>query len=212
MIRFSSRGRIDQRAKYDPARFYRFVTICEAAVDAVAEALPFADASFDASMATFTVHQWADLAAGLAEMRRVTRGPALVLTCDPDQLRRLTWLVSYLPEVIAVEAGRYPPIDTIARALGERSEIISVPIPFDCTDGFTEAYYGRPECLLDAGARQACSAWSFLDPRVLDRFTNALSRDLASGAWDATYGYLRSQSFFEGSLKLIVGRSAEAPV
>jgi hypothetical protein len=120
--------------------------------------------------------------------------------------------VSYLPEVIAVEAGRYPPIDTIARALGERSEIISVPIPFDCTDGFTEAYYGRPECLLDAGARQACSAWSFLDPRVLDRFTNALSRDLASGAWDATYGYLRSQSFFEGSLKLIVGRSAEAPV
>src|ERR1700760_1203888 len=40
------------------------------ALDATAEALPFADKSFDASMATFTVHQWQNLAAGLGEMRR----------------------------------------------------------------------------------------------------------------------------------------------
>src|SRR5579885_2988343 len=31
-----------------------------AAIDAVAEALPFADGCFDAAMATFTVHQWRD--------------------------------------------------------------------------------------------------------------------------------------------------------
>src|SRR4051812_37304889 len=31
------------------------------AIDAVAEDLPFADREFDASMATFTVHQWTDL-------------------------------------------------------------------------------------------------------------------------------------------------------
>jgi hypothetical protein len=35
-------------------------------------------------MATFTVHQWPDLQAGLAEMRRVTRNTILILTCDPD--------------------------------------------------------------------------------------------------------------------------------
>src|SRR6185369_11403445 len=48
------------------------------AIDARAEALPFPDKSFDASMATFTVHQWLDLEAGLSEMRRVTNGPVVI--------------------------------------------------------------------------------------------------------------------------------------
>ena len=61
------------------------------AVDATAENLPFADGSFDAAMTTFSVHQWSDLRAGLCEMRRVTRGPIVILTCDPDLLRRF-WL------------------------------------------------------------------------------------------------------------------------
>lgn len=48
------------------------------AIDATAEALPFEDDSFDASMTTFSVHQWGDLEGGLAEMRRVTRGPVVI--------------------------------------------------------------------------------------------------------------------------------------
>ncbi len=75
------------------------------AVDAVAERLPFESGSFDASMATFTVHQWRDLRAGLEEMRRVTRDAVVILTCDPDELDRF-WLNSYAPEAIAVEARR----------------------------------------------------------------------------------------------------------
>ncbi|WP_245973879.1 class I SAM-dependent methyltransferase [Bosea caraganae] len=150
------------------------------ALDAVAERLPFADGSFDASMATFTVHQWSDLNVGLAEMRRVTRGPVLILSCDPLALDRF-WLHAYAPEAIAVEAGRYPPIAAIAAALGGRTETLQVPIPLDCTDGFGEAYYGRPERLLDPGARQANSAWSFVDPAVGERFVAELTRDLDSG-------------------------------
>jgi SAM-dependent methyltransferase len=122
-----------------------------AAIDAVAESLPFPDNHFDASMATFTVHQWPDLNAGLAEMRRVTRGTIVILTCDPDELDRF-WLDAYAPEVIAVEARRYPRIETIVAASGRNTEVIPVPIPLDCTDGFGEAYYGRPECLLDPRA------------------------------------------------------------
>jgi ubiquinone/menaquinone biosynthesis C-methylase UbiE len=61
------------------------------AIDAIAEALPFASEQFDASMATFTVHQWADLERGLAEMRRVTRGPVILLTCDPARVQDF-WL------------------------------------------------------------------------------------------------------------------------
>jgi SAM-dependent methyltransferase len=172
------------------------------AVDAVAETLPFADGSFDAAMATFTVHQWPDLEAGLAEVRRVTRGPVVVLTSDPTLLVRF-WLHAYAPEVIEVEAGRYPSIEAIAQALGG-AEVVPVQIPLDCTDGFGEAYYGRPERLLDPGARLANSAWSFVDQEVQDRFVECLGRDLADGKWDAAYGHLREQPFFEGSLVMLV--------
>ena len=174
------------------------------AVDAVAESIPFDDDCFDAAMATFTVHQWQDLKAGLGEMRRVARGQVLVLSCDPSELDRF-WLDAYAPEVTAVEARRYPPIQAIVEGLGGVAEVLSVPIPLNCTDGFGEAYYGRPERLLDPGARRACSAWSFVGEDVVERFVMELSRDLANGVWDARYGHLRTQPFFDGSLKLVVG-------
>ncbi|WP_313197975.1 class I SAM-dependent methyltransferase [Rhizobium sp.] len=178
------------------------------AIDAVAERLPFSDKSFDASMTTFSVHQWSDLAAGLAEMRRVTRGPVLILSCDPKTLDR-SWLNDYAPEMIAVEARRYPTMGAIADALGQ-VDILPVPIPLKCTDGFGEAYYGRPEKLLEPGARLANSAWSFVDPAIEQRFAGTLSRDLTSGVWDARYSALRMQPFFEGSLRLIVSSGSEA--
>jgi SAM-dependent methyltransferase len=175
------------------------------AIDATSESLPFDDDSFDAALATFTVHQWTDLAAGLAELRRVTRGPVVILSCDPRALTRV-WLNDYAPELIATEARRYPPLETIERMLGGTVEVRSVDIPLDCTDGFSEAYYGRPEALLDPGARLANSAWSFVDPSVGQRFERELRADLDSGAWDARYGELRHQPSFDGSLRLIVGR------
>jgi SAM-dependent methyltransferase len=173
------------------------------ALDAVAEHLPFPDKSFDASMATFSVHQWTDLNAGLNEMRRVTCGPVVVLTCDPDALT-LCWLNDYAPEMIAVEADRYPSMAAISKAAGGTVSVISVPIPLQCTDGFGEAYYGRPERILEPGARLANSAWSFVDESIGERFVVDLGRDLADGTWNAQYGFLRTQPFFEGSLRLIV--------
>lgn len=174
-------------------------------IDAVAEQLPFPAGAFDASLASFTVHQWRDLRAGLREARRVTRGPVVILTCDPRALRS-SWLYEYAPEVIATEAGRYPAIADIRSGLGGSVAVIAVPIPFECTDGFSEAYYGRPEALLEPGARLANSAWSFVDRAVEDRFERTLRADLASGAWDARHGHLRTQPVFEGSLRLLVGR------
>ncbi len=47
---------------------------------AAAEALPFADASFDAVLCRFTAHHWGDLEAGLRQARRVLRrGGSFVL-------------------------------------------------------------------------------------------------------------------------------------
>ena len=176
------------------------------AIDAVAEELPFADAAFDAAMSTFSVHQWKDLDAGLRELRRVTKGPVVIMTCEPAELDCF-WLQHYCPEVSTVEAGRYPPTQKIAAALGAHSQILPVPIPLDCTDGFNEAYYGRPEMLLDREARRACSAWSFVEDDIVRRFESELGGDLESGRWDQRYGRFRTQPFFEGSLKIIVGRA-----
>lgn len=175
------------------------------AIDAVAEDLPLSDHAFDAALASFTVHQWRDLRAGLREVRRVTRGPVVILSCDPAALRR-SWISDYAPEVIAAEAGRYPAVAEIESGLGGSVTVESLPIPLACVDGFSEAYYGRPEALLDPGARRANSAWSFVGDTVEERFERALRADLDSGAWDERHGRLRTQPTFDGSLRLIVGR------
>ncbi|MEU4217394.1 class I SAM-dependent methyltransferase [Actinoplanes sp. NPDC026623] len=177
------------------------------ALDATAEHLPFDDDSFDAAMATVTVHQWPDPGRGLAELRRVARGPVAVLTFDGDALDRL-WLAEYAPELMAVERRRYPPIATIAAAIGAGTEVIAVPIPIDCVDGFTEAYYARPERFLDPRVRAAQSAWSFVDDAAATRAVDRLRADLDSGAWDTRHGHLRAQPWFIGSLRLLVGRRA----
>jgi SAM-dependent methyltransferase len=172
------------------------------AVDGVAESLPFPDDSFDAAMTTFSVHQWSDLAAGLREMRRVARGPVVVLTCDPDLVQDF-WLYEYAPAVLDTEARRYPAVAAVTGALGGTAEVRRVPIPADCVDGFNEAYYARPEMLLDPAARQACSAWSFVPPGVAEECAGRLARALADGTWDARHGHLRAAPAYDGSLVLV---------
>ncbi|RAJ66858.1 methyltransferase family protein [Streptomyces sp. Amel2xB2] len=172
------------------------------AVDAAAEQLPFGDGAFDAAMSTFSVHQWSDLEAGLTEMRRVTRGPVVLLTCDPARVRDF-WLYEYAPLVLDTEARRYPSIDRITGILGGHATVEPVPVPADCTDGFNEAYYARPERLLDPAARQACSAWSFVEPSVREQYTDRLRHALDSGLWDERHGHLRRQPAFDGSLVLV---------
>jgi hypothetical protein len=175
------------------------------AVDAIAEDLPFEDGSFDAAIALVTIHQWSDWRAGLRELDRVSRRSAVVLTFDGEALDRL-WLGKYVPELFAAESGRYPAIDAIGEELSGVVTVEDVPIPLDCVDGFTEAYYGRPEAFLDPEMRQAQSAWGFVDRASADRGLERLRRDLESGAWDERHGHLRAQPEFVGALRLIVAR------
>ena len=173
------------------------------AINAVAEQLPLDDQSVDASMALTTVHQWRDLEKGLSELRRVTRGPIVVLTFDGDALE-LYWLAKYAPELITVERRRYPRIERIANGLGGSVNVEVIPIPIDCVDGFTEAFYARPEAFLDADVRRSQSAWSFVSEADQLRFVQRLGDDLKSGAWDRQYGDWRKKPSFEGSLRLVV--------
>jgi SAM-dependent methyltransferase len=174
------------------------------AIPGIAERLPLADASVDAAMAIFTVHHWSDVQQGLRELRRVTRGPIVVMTLDPNLLGSW-WFGDYVPELIAAERARFPPIEVIRSSLGEPTIIQSVPVPLNCTDGFVEAFYGRPERLLDPSVRAAQSIWSFGPAAAQVRFIAELERDLQSGAWDREHGKLRGLSEFDGGLRLVIG-------
>ena len=154
-------------------------------------------------MALVTVHQWRDLTKGLQELRRVTRGPIIVLTFDGNALD-LYWLADYAPELIAVERRRYPAIETITGILGGTVDVQVIPVPIDCVDGFTEAYYARPEAFCDPAVRRSQSAWSFVSEEIQLRIAKKIRDDLESGAWDQKYSHWRTKPHFEGSLRLIV--------
>ena len=177
------------------------------AIDASAEQLPFDDDAFDAAMATVTVHQWRDLDRGLGELRRVTRGPVVILTFDGDALDNL-WLRHYVPELGVVERKRMPAIARIVAGLGGLARVVPVPIPHNCVDGFADAFYARPEAFLDDAVRRAQSAWTFLPDGVEQRFVATLADDLRSGAWDRRFGEWRARPTFEGALRLIVSTPA----
>ncbi len=177
------------------------------AIDAVAEHLPFADGSFDAAMAMITIHHWSDPERGLRELARVSRGRVVVLTFDRDALGDF-WLARYAPELIAAERRRFPDIGGVCALLGKGATVASVPVPFDCTDGFTEAFYGRPERFLEADVRAAQSAWGFVPAGVEQRAIDRLRADLESGRWDERHGHLRHQPTYSGSLRLVVSDTA----
>src|SRR5579859_899982 len=149
-------------------------------VAANAESLPFDDQSFDAAMAFATVHHWHDPIAGLREMQRVARR-VVVFTCDTTEQnwRRKFWLTrDYLPELTASRVGL---ATELARAIGARME--PVLIPWDCADGFFEAYWRRPEAYLDENVRRGISLWASVGPEVEQRAVCILRDDLASGRW-----------------------------
>ena len=154
-------------------------------VAATAESLPFEDQSFDAAMAVCTVHHWQDPMAGLREMRRVARRVVVFTfevvftfdTSDPDRF----WLTrDYLPEVADLRAGR-PSLTDLARAIGARAE--PVLIPWDCEDGFYQAYWRRPAAYLDVHVRRGMSIWARVGRDAEQRAVRSLGDDLASGRW-----------------------------
>jgi hypothetical protein len=58
-----------------------------------------------------------------------------------------------------------------------------VPIPWDCADGFFEAYWRRPEEYLDDHVRRGVSIWAKVGREAEQRAVHNLRNDLASGRW-----------------------------
>ena len=174
------------------------------AIQGVAEALPFADDAFDAAMAVLTIHHWSDWRAGVLEMRRVARGPVVILMWDSDHTRDL-WLLEYLPELDEYDRGLFARPSELLEVLGGGS-VQTVPISHDCQDGFLGAYWRRPAEYLVPEAQQAISSLAQLDPAVRERGLARLERDIGDGTWAARYAHLLERRELDLGYRLVVGR------
>lgn len=171
---------------------------------AIASALPFRDASFDAALAVLTVHHWPERERGLSELARVARRRVVIFTHETARVR--FWLESYFPATIS-RHRRVSTFEVVKRTLGE-VEVIDVPIPHDCCDGFLGAYWARPEAYLDPGVRGAISGFAKLTRIELADGLARLRADLASGDWERRHGALRAREQLDLGYRLVVAESA----
>ena len=174
------------------------------AIRAVAEALPFGDKSFEVALAVLTLHHWTDLASGLSELRRVVSRQVLLLF-EPWVSWQF-WLVEYFPECLSLPTEiQAPSIEDLRMHLDVQT-VIPVPVPADCTDGFAGAYWRRPESYLEPSVRVAISSPAQLPSEVAERCVHRLRQDLASGEWDARYGYLRELTELDLGYRLLIAQ------
>jgi ubiquinone/menaquinone biosynthesis C-methylase UbiE len=173
-----------------------------AALEGVAESLPLDDKSVDAAMGVLTIHHWRDLDAGLAEMRRVARRRIVLLTIDAEKNSGIWTLSEYFPEAMALERELMPSLESLESRL-PRATFEVVPAPSRCQDEFTSALWDRPELFLDPDLLRSSSLWHRLSPTTIERGRERLRADLASGAWDARHGRLRTLPELDIGLRLV---------
>jgi SAM-dependent methyltransferase len=175
------------------------------AVRAGAEALPFADDTFDAALAVLTVHHWRDPLGGLAELARVA--PRQVLVSWDLEATAAFWLCrDYLPEVVAHAATLSTVVDVLD-VLDVR-DVRVLPVPRGCVDGVLGAHWSEPSAYLDPTARGAMSGLALLDPGVVDRAIARLARDLADGTWHERNAALLACDEIDAGFRLVVAGDA----
>jgi SAM-dependent methyltransferase len=176
------------------------------AVRATAEAMPFGKHRFDAAMALWTIHHWADPGKGIAELRRVARN--VVIVTASGRLNQLWLIRDYFPAIGWWRPELQP--EHIAALLGGNVRIEPLLVPRDCLDGFGEAFWARPEAYLEPRVRAGISAFELLDEAELIPGLQRLRADLRSGIWDARNGNLRQLEEFDCGLRLIIATGIDA--
>jgi SAM-dependent methyltransferase len=166
-----------------------------------AEQLPFADGAFDAAMAVLTLHHWDDVEAGVSEMRRVANR-VVVLTWDQRVCDRFWLVAEYVPEIAVLDARRAVSVERLTELLGG-ADVTTVPIPYDCTDGFLGAYWRRPEAYLDPQVRAAISSLAALGDRAAGGLER-LEDDLRSGAWKRRHAVLLALDELDLGYRLVI--------
>jgi SAM-dependent methyltransferase len=178
------------------------------AIRATAADLPLHDESVDAAMAILTIHHWDGAQErGVRELRRVARGPVVILTYDPVVSGEMWLIKDYLREVRDLDNGIFPSPDVLCAWLGGNTRVETIEIPRDTSDWMLGAFWAHPERVLDENARRATSGFARMPSGVVERVVRDLGRDLADGAWDARYGHLRSLDAYDVGLRLVVNEA-----
>lgn len=171
-------------------------------IQASAEDLPFGDGSFDAALAVLTVHHWADIGAGLAEMRRVSRELIVIVTFDPEALTDLWIPRDYFPQMLDLKRRPGATSGALAELLAGAT-VEPIPVPRDCTDLFFAALWARPEKLFDEEVLRPMWVWQSIPEEARESGRERLRADLESGAWDERYGHLRTLPMLDVGLRLV---------
>ena len=124
------------------------------------------------------MHHWSDIAVGLREMRRVTRGGIVLFTWIG--YGGSFWLEEYVPEIRGIDEALLHAMELDRMLGGIEVETVEYPA-ISRTDGFMCAYWRRPDMYLDPDRRRAISTFSRI-PDVQGRL-DRLREDIESGAW-----------------------------
>ena len=111
-----------------------------------------------------------------------------------------------LPASGQLEKNRETPLGELAAALGGTAQVVPVPIPADCTDGFNAAYWRRPGDYLDPEVWQAMSALTMIGEADRAAGMRRLQEDLDSGEWDRRWGHLRSLDELDLGYRVLIAR------
>jgi len=175
------------------------------AIRGSAAPLMLRDGSVDAAMAILTVHHWDDqLEAGVRELRRVARGPVVILTFDADACAGMWLLRDYLPEAAALDRATFPALTQLAEWLGGTVEVETILTARDTPDWTLASFWAHPERVLDETARNATSGFARMDPAVVERVVAEVDQDLREGTWDRRHGHLRDLDELDVGMRLVV--------
>jgi hypothetical protein len=150
------------------------------------------------------MHHWSDQASGIAECSRVARDRVIFLTIDPEVFDGF-WMFEYLPSLWALDRRLFQNISRLAQAF-ESIEVLPVPIPADCRDGFLGAYWRRPTAYFDPLVRQGISTFSKITSLDMHAGLARLQGDIESGAWASRYATIVDRDALDLGYRLLVGR------
>lgn len=156
-------------------------------------------------MAVLTVHHWgAEQEAGVRELRRVSRGPVLIVTFDIEITAQMWLYRDYLPESAELDRATFPQNDQLVTWLGGSAEVQTVGIPRDTPDWTAASFWAHPERVLDEQARSSTSAFALMEPEVVGRVVTEVERDLRLGTWAQRNRHLQDLPELDVGMRIIV--------
>ncbi|NNL66134.1 MAG: SAM-dependent methyltransferase, partial [Myxococcales bacterium] len=84
----------------------------------------------------------------------------------------------------------------------DATQVVPVPVPHDCADGFLGAYWRRPEAYLAEDVRNGISV--FAGMKHLESGVTALRADLASGEWARRHGEILEREELDLGYRLVI--------